>query len=525
MRSKYNVAWIKRTAREFTWGVCRSPYSRAGYWPIIDHVDHPVWGRFVRSAIRLRPLIIAVTGITILACAPKQSAAAVVFPSISISTPTSGAYLEGATASTGSTKAGTYPLKRVLVGIDGANFVVASGTSQWSTSFNTASYPDGSHSVDVRAVDAFGNTATKSVTVSFANAPGSSPLPSGGTSAPVQTTSSPAPAPAAPAAATASMPAFACGVQYHGLWDNYGDNERTAVLDKMQQAGVKWIRMDIGWQAMESGPDQWVWWRLSLMDNLVNAARSRGMSVLGDIIETPSWANGGAAPNVPPSDPSTLQLFMKRMATRYAGKVAAWEIWNEENTTATWNGSVGQYVTLLQNGYRGVKSGDANALVVLGGINGNDTNWLNGIYSSGGKGYFNVVATHAYMGPRNLAPETDTKTPYCIVSVTNIENVMVQNGDGALPVWFTEFGWTAHSNTPSTPAWQRGVTQQQQADYLVRALKLIRANFPYVTNTFWYNERDTTNGTVADNSYGLLLKDLTPKPAYWSAQSYLAANP
>ena len=35
---------------------------------------------------------------------------------------------------------------------------------------------------------------------------------------------------------------------------------------------------------------------------------------------------------------------------------------------------------------------------------------------------------------------------------------MVDYGDAANPVWFTEFGWSAHANWTGIQNWKRGVT-------------------------------------------------------------------
>ena len=98
---------------------------------------------------------------------------------------------------------------------------------------------------------------------------------------------------------------------------------------------------------------------------------------------------------------------------------------------------------------------------------------------------------------------------------------MAQQGDGGKPIWFTEFGWSSHPNTASTPTWQRGVTEAQQGDYFVRTLRWIATNAPYVTNTFWYNDTNTTAGAEQYDNYGLLRTDLSPKPAYTTLKGYL----
>ena len=54
-----------------------------------------------------------------------------------------------------------------------------------------------------------------------------------------------------------------------------------------------------------------------------------------------------------PSDPTTFQRLMQAMATRYAGKVKVYELWNEENLvreTGQGNVDPSTYLPLAQGG-------------------------------------------------------------------------------------------------------------------------------------------------------------------------------
>ena len=99
---------------------------------------------------------------------------------------------------------------------------------------------------------------------------------------------------------------------------------------------------------------------------------------------------------------------------------------------------------------------------------------------------------------------------------------MVRNGDADKPIWFTEFGWSSHENWNGAPNWQLGVTPDQQGQYLVRAIQYTKAHYPYVSNMFWYGERNQTGADPQNANYGLLTNDLSEKPAYWALKNYLA---
>jgi hypothetical protein len=318
----------------------------------------------------------------------------------------------------------------------------------------------------------------------------------------------------------------AVGVQLHGMWSDYSDAQRLAVLDKIAAAHLRWVRIDMGWSSFEddcrSCYDDW---HLKRANFLIDAARQRGLKVLVTAWRTPGWANGGAGELAPPNRPADFGSFMAWLAARFHGRVSAYEIWNEPDSRDFFTGSVDQYAALVRAAYPAVKSSDPDALVVLGGPINNNTPWLRSVYQAGARGAFDVLATHPYMGPSDLPPETPdvgSDNIYLLTHVAAVRELMVANGDGDKPVWFTEMGWSSHPNTGNEPNWDRGVTQQQQADYTVRAIQLVRSRYPYVTNMFLYNERNRATGDVQLDNYGILHRDLSAKPVYAALRDYLS---
>ena len=58
----------------------------------------------------------------------------------------------------------------------------------------------------------------------------------------------------------------------------------------------------------------------------------------------------------------------------------------------------------------------------------------------------------------------------------------------------------------------------------MRAIKYVGENFPYVKKMFWYNERNQDAGKIQLDNYGLLNRDLSPKPVYSRVKQLLAKN-
>jgi polysaccharide biosynthesis protein PslG len=323
----------------------------------------------------------------------------------------------------------------------------------------------------------------------------------------------------------ASRPA--AGVQFHCNWGGQSDEQRQTIAAKLGAAGVKTVRIDLGWSSLQPTPRKRVsGWHVRLADRCVNLARAQGMDVLLTIIWTPGWANGGRDRSVPPNRNAEFAWFARWAATHFRGRVSAWEIWNEPGLKVFWKGSTRRYVSLLRTAYRAIKAGDRNAKVVFGGVSHNDDRYIAAAYRAGAKGAFDVMATHPYQGMGDSPPETADKGAdwWLMTHVDAVHRLMARHGDGAKPIWFTEYGWSVHDNAPGEPNWSRGVTAAEQASYLVRSFALIKARYPYVQRTYWYKDATRRGEDAHQAGYGLLQADLSPRPAYTALKALLTAG-
>jgi hypothetical protein len=331
------------------------------------------------------------------------------------------------------------------------------------------------------------------------------------------------------AAVASPTPAF--GVQFHGMWSSYTDAQREDVLAKLAAAHVQWIRLDVSWAMLQpngpASPDPSSW-GVQFVNRVINMAAEQHLKVLVTLWMTPGWANDDSGDRALPHDPNAYARAAHWAAHYWAGKVQAWEIWNEPNDNHFMVGAdPAAYTKLLCAAYPAIHAGNPRAKVVFGGTRQTDTAWIRQTYDRGAHGCFDVMAIHPYQAVANEPPSApDNGTMYRMAHVSTVHQLMVSHGDGAKPIWFTEFGWSSHSNASvdmqsGADNWLRGVSESQQAAYLVDTLRLIPRKWPYVTNAFWYDSRDRTGSHLQDDNYGLLRSDLTPKPAYRAVSSYL----
>ncbi len=274
-------------------------------------------------------------------------------------------------------------------------------------------------------------------------------------------------------------------------------------------------------------------YRFDDLDELVRNAQSRGLEVEMSVWGTPSWANDAQAPQYAPTDPKDFQDFMQALASRYSGRypgfpfVRFYGIWNESNL-ATFlrpqyspSGAIvgpAAYAKLAIAGLRGVKAGNAQALVAIGETSSNgrtkhvpgltDTvapgTFLELVARSAPRLRFDAWAVHPYPFPVSQAPTQIVQWPNLgMTSLPALEAALDKRFRKGIPVWITEYG---NETKPGEP---RGVTEAQQSVYLPQAVALARKD-QRVQMFIWFVFQDSTGSTWQSGLYRL---DGTPKPA------------
>jgi arabinogalactan endo-1,4-beta-galactosidase len=321
------------------------------------------------------------------------------------------------------------------------------------------------------------------------------------------------------------------------MWPQYTDAERQSVLDKMQAAGITWVRIDASWARLEeTAKGAYNSGQFAALQHCIDFSRAHNMQVLINVLGTPNWANGGAGGKAPPANVADYAGFMATIAGLFKGKIAAWQIYNELNNGGFWSGTKAQYVALLQAAYPAIKGADPSALVVLGGIMWQDAPYLDSLYDIAGfKDSFDVVATHGFQWVSDTPPERPDDGNVAYIShAPAVRQVMVDHGDGDAQFWFTEAGWSTHENTccgfdTTANPWSAGVDEAKQADYSVRTIDYVRANFPWLGVMFFYKERtfvhDGTWPSVQEQGYGMLNESGNPRPVYTALKQRITGSP
>jgi len=301
-------------------------------------------------------------------------------------------------------------------------------------------------------------------------------------------------------------------------------NQGAAANADVTPLGVHWVRVFAPWPYLEPQPgglaSNWV-----ANDERLFRELPAGTKVLLDVVNTPKWETGSSDEHMPPANPQDYAAFIGALAQRFGTRVSAYEIWNEEDASRWWTGAPNPtaYSQLLEAAYPAVKAADPSATVVLGGLTGNDYQFLEGVYHTGGKGSFDAVGVHTDTACNILSPydflrgPENRLIPDSFLAYREVHAVMLANGDEK-PIWVTEMSWPTTKAVCGEGAWAGqkagGVSEQQQATYLSQAYHCLIQD-PYVQVALWFPLVDEGTGSSA-----LVRANGSHRPSYAAMQSY-----
>ncbi|MBI2953497.1 MAG: cellulase family glycosylhydrolase [Chloroflexi bacterium] len=361
---------------------------------------------------------------------------------------------------------------------------------------------------------------------------GTSPSP---TPSPVATaTPTPTPPPATGGGTTTTT-----GLRY-GMQAHMFGQDQPRTLGALQGAGFSWLKQQIRWDTIEGAKGQLNW---GSIDELVNNAQAKGVNLLFSIVAAPDWATGNNPVDGPPNNYDDLANFVGAMASRYKGKVQAYEVWNEQNLWYEWGGqgklNAANYIDMLRRARNAIKASDPNAIVISGaltptgvndGVNAiDDVVYLDQMYQAGLKDIVDGVGAH--MAGYNNAPDdwvdrNTVNTPgykghpsFYFRRIDQLHDVMAKYGDNK-QLWITEFEWGSVDWLPDSLqgyVWTTHLSEQQVADFYVQGIQGIKTQRPWVGAVFVWN----LNWRIFDDPhkreqaiFGILNPDWTPRLIY-----------
>lgn len=279
----------------------------------------------------------------------------------------------------------------------------------------------------------------------------------------------------------------------------FGDTQRPTPWPTVRYGAWRLHDADgVFWFDVQPARDSFDFRRL---DQYVAAASTNGVEVLLTLGQTPAWAS--ARPSEPgaygrpgsaaePLDLGAWEQYVRAVASRYKGRIAGYEVWNEPNLRQFYTGDVRTMVAMARIAHETVKAVDPAAVLVspspTGWSGGGDwgrggLDWMADYLAQGGGAYADVIGYHLY----GASPEGQVAP-----LARRVQRVLADAGVSK-PVWNTEIGWCTVA--PTTPyqntgfdlcdAPERRISPSTVADYVLRTYILLDA--AGVERTYWYS--------------------------------------
>lgn len=325
------------------------------------------------------------------------------------------------------------------------------------------------------------------------------------------------------------------GIAHQLVWGTAADQRsaREAQIAKLLALGIRHVRMDFSWHALEKSKGSWSFAALDAVVDDAHAASIELLAMAGYGNPLYSSKARAAAPGLDlpldaapkayfaPDDPSDYARFVSKLVERYKDRVDSYELWNEENIGYRfWRPAADPrgYAKLAELGARAGKKQCPGCLFILGGLSMSQPVPTLNLYPVGPK-YLDAACTarpqlhrqveavsfHPYPYPKDppekeTAPFADRVQGSLRTQTRQIRSAIEPHGE--MRLWITENGWPTNPKIPQTDAeisrvfgidplvvklgrsaltheefstlleTVRGVSEEKQAQYLVRAALL-----------------------------------------------------
>lgn len=329
--------------------------------------------------------------------------------------------------------------------------------------------------------------------------------------------------------------------------------KREKAMRMIAEAGFTWIRQEFTWQDIEihgkgdfedrrHEPYRSAW---DKYDQIVDLAGKYQLKIMARLSTPPSWSRAltdTVGTFAPPDNFKDYGDFAEAVATRYKGRIPAYQIWNEPNIYPEWGSypiNAEQYTELLKEGYTRIKAADPQAIVVMGALAAtieldrerrfaadgqlispgglSDVLFLQQMYNAGAAPYFDVLAMQGYglwSGP------TDRRMQPRVINFSRplyVRDVMVRNGDAHKAIWLSELGWNAVPPESGIPPVYGQVSPEQQGRYAALAYQRMEQEWPWLGVGFYWFFKQADEREKASNPqyyFRMVEPDFTPLPVY-----------
>lgn len=332
------------------------------------------------------------------------------------------------------------------------------------------------------------------------------------------------------------------GIQTFLWWD---ETFASMTLEWTRLMVFSHVKQIFAWEDLEPARGEWNFGRA---DEIVAEVEAKGLQLVVRLSDAPPWSHPSVDGekdvdyvDAPPDDSADFGIYCGAIAERYKGRIDAYQIWNEPNLAREWGGKAPDavsYVALLQVCSEAIRAADPDAIIISSGLAPTGTYneqahpddiYFQEMYDAGFQQWVDVAGVNApgYNHPPEISPDeavaAGSQRFFTFRRVEDMRKIMVANGDAARQMAILEMGWTRDPIHPDY-AWY-AVTEEQQADYFVRAYRYAAENWRpwmglmsaiYLPNPEWTPDREEYWWvvTLGENGMGQTFIDLANMAKY-----------
>lgn len=301
--------------------------------------------------------------------------------------------------------------------------------------------------------------------------------------------------------------------------------------DHVANLGVKWVRLQSGWQRTETAPGEYHFeWLDSIVDNLLARSVEPWVCLCyGNQIYDQQAAERFGGVGCPPNTPEELPVwlaYVKETVKHFEGRVTWWEIWNEPDCSYSWRYNINmvEYGIFALETAKAIREASPNAKVILGAFAGSAMQQVKACFDQGVADFVDAVSFHIYSG-NEMADDARISNLKKIMKLYNPKLELIQ-GEG---------GCQSRHDGAGALAGQHW-TQEKQAKSLARhMLSQLAYDCKFSSYFSCMDMIEALNGKVGDKaSYmdygyfgvvgadfdenGIASGEYTPKPSFRSLQ-------
>ena len=284
-------------------------------------------------------------------------------------------------------------------------------------------------------------------------------------------------------------------------------------LDLIAGAGFKFVRMDFGWEAIETSKGEYNW---AGYDELLANLDKRGLRAIlildyshhlyEESVTSPNPITSQTHKTTSsPQHPASVAAYARwaaASAKHFQGRHVLWEIWNEPNISF-WSPKpdAQQYTALALAAAKAIREAEPQATIIGPASSGFPWEFLETFLKSGVLEYLDAVSVHPYRSPKN-PPETAASDYQKLRTL--IDRYAPQSRKETIPILSGEWGYSTHNHGVSLET-QGAFAARQQLSNLLNGVPL----------SIWYDwKNDGPDANENEHNFGTVLSDLQPKPAY-----------